>query len=207
MKSVLLFIVLALLLNRANGQFLGGFFNQKSTQTKYMLEQIAAFKVYAGYLNQGYNIVKDGTGLIGDLKNGEFSLHKGYFNSLAGVSPAVRKYPKVPAIYALQSEMADDQEAATRMLPALTPGQADQLRRTLSGIRASSALELDELLLILEDGNTEMTEDARLQAIDRIYSRVQQMYAYQKRLLKSTASLVQALQQKRIDNALYKKLN
>jgi hypothetical protein len=59
----------------SQGQFLGGFFSQKQTELKYYLQQIAALKLYAGFLEKGYSIAREGLTVIAEIKNGEFNLH------------------------------------------------------------------------------------------------------------------------------------
>lgn len=71
----------------AFGQTWGEFFSQKKTQKKYLLEQLVALKMYAGYLKKGYDIVGSGIGTVWDIKNGEFSLHSTFFSSLKSVNP------------------------------------------------------------------------------------------------------------------------
>jgi hypothetical protein len=45
---------------------------QKKTQIKYLLQQIAANKVYIEYIEKGYNIARKGLQTIHDIKKGDF---------------------------------------------------------------------------------------------------------------------------------------
>ena len=65
--------------------------SQKQTQIRYLLKQIAGLKIYIELLQKGYSVVNDGINLVSDLKNGEFNLHKSYFQSLSTVNPAIRR--------------------------------------------------------------------------------------------------------------------
>ena len=65
-------------------------FRQKKTQKKYLLQQIAALQVYADYASKGYGIARDGLGIIGNIRKGDFSMHSNYFSSLIKVNPQVR---------------------------------------------------------------------------------------------------------------------
>ncbi|MET3876477.1 hypothetical protein [Chitinophaga sp. OAE865] len=170
-------------------------FNQKSTQTKYLFQQIAALRVYTDYLKKGYAVVKDGTGLIKDIKNGEFDLHKSYFGSLKSVSSAIRKHPKASAIYKMLSEIEQRRGSIYSLCPSLPPAQATELKALLGSIASQSSIELDELLMVLEDGYVEMTDDQRIKRIDDIYTRVQKTWAWQRELHRRTAALVSYLQQ------------
>src|SRR5260221_14255636 len=73
---------------------------QKKTQIKYLEGQIAALQVYLSYAEQGYSIAKHGLTAINDIKNGDFSLHKGYFTSLKNVNPKIKSYWKIADIIA-----------------------------------------------------------------------------------------------------------
>lgn len=65
------------------------FFRQKKTQQKYLIQQLLALKVYAGYLQQGYTLVKDGLQTVNDLKNGVFHLQETFLSSHKSVNPKV----------------------------------------------------------------------------------------------------------------------
>ena len=70
MKKCFLCIVLLITTILCNAQGLSEWFNQKATQKKYLLQQIAALQVYIGYLQKGYSIAKTGLTTIGNIKNG-----------------------------------------------------------------------------------------------------------------------------------------
>src|SRR6266498_4565607 len=98
MKRFLLSLLLIVGVHTSYGQTWNEWFRQKKTQIQYLVKQIAALKVYTDYLEKGYNIAKDGTNLINDIKHGDFNLHNNYFTSLKSVSSSVRNYSKVSAI-------------------------------------------------------------------------------------------------------------
>ena len=77
-------------------------FKQKKTQKKYLLQQIAALEVYAGYLKKGYKIFDGGLSAIRDITHGEFNLHNAFISSLKQVSPEIRKDARIAEIIALQ---------------------------------------------------------------------------------------------------------
>ena len=57
-----------------------GMETSKKTQKKYLLQQIAALKVYISYAKKGYNIVSSGINTIRDIKKGELNLHNNFYN-------------------------------------------------------------------------------------------------------------------------------
>src|SRR5258706_10649819 len=100
MKKMVL--VMLLIFNYAYGQTYDEWFRQQKTQIKYLTEQIAALQVYAGYVEKGYKIAKDGLDAIHAIKQGDFSLHNKYFSSLKNVNHNVKAYAKIADIIALQ---------------------------------------------------------------------------------------------------------
>lgn len=160
-------------------------FNQKSTQKKYLLEQIAALKVYADYLNKGYNIVKDGAGLIGDIRKGDFNLHNDYFGSLKNVSASVKAQDKISFILSMQQAMLDIRQrtlSEARQSNLFNTEEITDLKKLLADLGAEAGKDLDELSLILTSGQLEMTDDERIRRVDLLYSRVQEKYSTQKKL-------------------------
>lgn len=206
MKMSLLVTLLLLMALTSSGQFLGGIFSQNKTELKYYLAQITALKAYKGVLKTGYNVVKDGSGLIRDIKNGEFSLHKNYFNSLSSVSARVSRYPKAEAIFKMESDITVIASRVGPYLSQMPEDKTTELRSMLRSCSEAAAIELDELLLILDTGETEMTEDARLQAIDRIYLQVQRLYGGQLQLLRHAYALSEYYRRQQQDIFRYKKI-
>ena len=174
------FLGLALLLfvgTSAFGQTWGEFFNQKKTQKKYLLEQLVALKMYAGYLKKGYDIVGSGIGTVRDIKNGEFSLHSTFFSSLKSVNPAIRKNAKVASIISLQVSIIK----AFKNI-----GDNDELKLSdnqyILGIKdkvTDDCLnDMEELLLLITSGKLEMGDDERLERLDSIYERMRDKAAF-----------------------------
>lgn len=91
MKLEQIFVVILFLSTTAplNAQTFNEWFRQKKTQKKYLVQQIAALKVYLKYLKQGYKIVDKGLNLVGEIKDRNFHSHKTYFESLRDVNSVV----------------------------------------------------------------------------------------------------------------------
>src|SRR5258705_8026730 len=99
---VLVFIGIGIL---TQAQTWAEWFSQKSTQKKYLIQQIAMLQVYIGYLQKGHNIAKNGLITIGNIKNGHFTLDKDFFASLRNVNPKVKQYVKVADIITLNEKI------------------------------------------------------------------------------------------------------
>jgi len=75
------------------------------SQTEVMIEQIIKLKTYLSWLKKGYDIANKGLTLIGDIKHGDFNLHKDYFNSLEQVNPQIKGDVKIAAMISMQVQM------------------------------------------------------------------------------------------------------
>src|SRR5882672_6465398 len=109
------------------GQTFEEWAQQKKTQKKYLLQQIAALQVYIGYAKKGYNVVNNGLTTIRNIKNGDFNLHQNFFESLKQVNPKIRKYGKVADIIAYQVRIIKE------------------TKKTLQGIREAGQFTKEEM--------------------------------------------------------------
>lgn len=113
MRIVFLWLVV-LMAGRADGQVLGGIFNQGATELKEYGQQIAALAVMIGKLEKGYQIIEGGEDSIGTSAAAEYGLHQTYFASLTAVNPAVAEMPDVEDILAMESAMVNGMGAAVK---------------------------------------------------------------------------------------------
>lgn len=177
----------------SSAQTFGEWFNQKKTQKKYLLEQIAALQVYKGYLEKGYGIVKDGTGIIRDIKNGDFNIHNGFFNGLELVNPEIKRYDKVEAIMDMNTDMMRQRQKALRIAQnggQFTAEEVNALRSLYTSLSEEAAKDLEELLLIIKDGQLKMSDDERIKRIEQLYIRMQHKSTLQRKLNKNVSDLI-----------------
>lgn len=164
-------------------QNLGEWFNQKQTQTKYLIKQIVALQVYIQYLEKGYRITRDGLNLIGDLKNGELNLHRNYFHSLKTINPNIMGYPKIAAILSMQMDLLDQYHSVLKEIK--TSGQFSEpeisyIKKIYDNLMNEAEKDLDELVLVTSNGQLQMTDDERIKQIDNVYKQVQDKYSFSK---------------------------
>lgn len=156
-------------------------FRQKKTQKQYLIQQIAALKVYAGYLKEGYDIAKKGLGMIGDIKGGNFGDHQDYFASLKAVSPAVRNSPKLSAIVRLQSETVKESERLRDMARESEWFSSNEVRYIISVHENMMRLTdqcMHEVRVVITDDASQMTDDERLSRVDLLYEKVKEQHAF-----------------------------
>lgn len=167
--GTLLLIVAAL--PRCQAQTWGEIFNQKKTQKKYLLQQIAAFQVYLEYAKKGYNLVGSGLQVVRDITGGEFNLHNAFISGLKQVSPAIRNDARVAEIIVLQVAILKSfgQIQSNRLLSV---DQLIYVAEVADGVISDCYHDLEELLLVITSGKLEMKDDERLSRLNGIYERM-----------------------------------
>jgi len=188
LKIIVLAVFVLSFAGQVNAQTFSEFFRQKKTQQKYLLEQLAALKLYAGYVKKGYDIVGSGLDLVRDFSDGEFSLHKTYFNSLKAVSPVVKSNGKVAEIIVFQLEISKVLNSMD--VDFLEPGTAAYLQQVKAGVLQECDTDLDELLLVITAEKLEMKDDERLRRLDRVYENMLDKYAFVQSFSNQLALLV-----------------
>jgi hypothetical protein len=202
-------LILLLCSVAASAQTWGEWFNQKSTQKKYLIQQIAALKVYTEFLRKGYTVVKDGTGLIRDIKNGDFNLHKDYFGGLKTVNPLVKQYDKVEDIVVMHALMLQERQATLAMAAGSKRFSSEEIRALLklyAVLSDEAGKDLDELLMVVEHGTLELSDDERIKRIEQLYTRMQEKLSFQRKLNKNIIAISNGRKRQSEDNEIMKAL-
>lgn len=177
MKNLVIAILLIVIFQDSHAQI----FAQKKTRRELLLEQIAALKVYTGYLHKGYEIAKNGINTINDIKHGDFDLHSAIFDSYNKVNPAILNYAKVPAIL-IYADGIDKvcNEAMINIVndQNFSPEENEYLKKVFNALRDKTVEVINELKLITSNELLEMTDDERIEWIDRIYDDIKDKYVF-----------------------------
>ena len=177
----------------ANAQTWSEWFQQKKTQKQYLLQQIVALKIYEGYLSEGYNIAKNGLGIIQEIKGCDFSLHSDHFNSLNRINPAIQRYANVTAIIAVQVNIA---KLATKAIPnfinsrQFTSKEIKYIQKVFESLLTDCATNMNELYSLITNDNIELKDDERIFAIDALYSDMHNMQIFTHSFCTSTTLLL-----------------
>ncbi|OOQ56681.1 hypothetical protein BC343_19560 [Mucilaginibacter pedocola] len=152
-------------------------FRQKSTQRKYLLQQISALMAYQQYAAKGYAIAKGGLGSIGDYAGREFQLHRNYYNSLRTVSAPVKDEPRVKAIIRRQQDILN-KTSGIKKQPGLSMEEHAYLDRVCAALLRDCDGQLHDLEVLLKDNDAEMSDEERLRQITRIHQAMQENYRF-----------------------------
>ena len=157
-------------------------FRQKKTQIRYYAQQIAALKIYDGFLQDGYGIVENGLNRIGHLKQGDFDQHNSYYNSLRKVNPAIASLPKGAAIYDQINIQIESARQFIRHSTLFSRNDRGYIFNVLEQLREKTEKsELQNDLLTYEN-NYQLTDAERLKWIQSGINELNRQYAFIKSL-------------------------
>lgn len=167
------------------------FFGQTGKQRKRMAEQIALMQIYIEVLKKGYQLVEDGLQVIHAIKQGDFTLHSGYFSSLKSVNPAIKGYSKVRDITALYEQLAQLYQEGTKIISGslFSHEERDAVERVFTEVLKEANQDLIQLKTLTTSEYFELTDDERLHRIEIIWIGMQDRYAFAKDFTHSLALL------------------
>lgn len=136
------------------------------------VEKLAQFKQILSDMKKGYEILSGGYNTVKNISEGNFNLHRVFLDGLMEVSPTVRGYRRVADIADYQLTLVREYRNAYNRFKRdgnFNPEELAYLGRVYDKLFRESLRNLDELLTVVTAGKARMSDDERLQAIDRIY--------------------------------------
>lgn len=177
----------------SRAQNLNEWLRQKRTQKKYLQTQIAELKIYLELTKKGYKIAKEGLATIHSIKNGEFKLHKNFFDTLLIVHPLVAGSPRAKDITDLHGKINEICNKGPTLL-----GQSGQLTSAeLSYIRKVYGKAYDDcqgiltaLLTLIRHGNLKMNDAERLIRLEVLYGQMLSNFRFASSFQTQSAMLI-----------------
>jgi hypothetical protein len=179
MRHIMIMIFLVFIGIVCEAQTAEEWFKQKETQKKYLLQQIAAFRVYLGYVQKGYSIAQKGLTAISSIKKGDFNLHTDFFAYLENVNPKISGYAKVADIIALQVRIAQIYKETHKQIRAsgfYNAEEVDYISTVFTNLLNSCSTVTVELTKVITPDELGMKDDERLRRIDAFYNTMQENY-------------------------------
>ena len=210
MKKISLIISLLLYIQIVQAQTWAEWLRQNSTQKKYLLQQIAALQVYAGYLEKGYAITRNGLSTIQQLRQGEVNLHKTYFTSLLGVNPIIKKYTAVTGIITLQKDILKECRQALQQFRnshQFTETEMAYLKEVCYKLIAACANDLHTLSMLLAKGYFQLKDNERLAAIEGLHASMEDNLIFIRYFFGNNKELAIQRGKEVIDIIISKKIN
>jgi hypothetical protein len=182
MKKIIL-VTIILFSHPCYAQTWNEWFNQKKTRIQYLLDQIAANKVYIEYAEKGYKIARDGLAAIGDIQKGEFNLHLDFFNSLKEINPKIKNYTRVADIIQRQLQIKKIYTNSYKSMKAsgqFTANEIGYFYSVFSKLLDETTTNMDQLLALITANAYTMKDDERMKRIDDLYTDMESKYGFAK---------------------------
>lgn len=209
MRRTVLLAIISLASNAAFAQGIGSFFSQQQSKVKIMLQQIADYEVALHELKNGYNTTQNGLNTVHALKNGTYNLHTNYFNSLSTVAPSIKSNPQIKGIADLEQQLESTFDAAIswqKDKALLSKDELQYMQLVYSHLLEDCAKLIDELSLVVTDGKTQMSDEARIREIDKLYADMQLKYRFARSFTDNAYVLAGDRQSGKDTTAVLKKL-
>jgi hypothetical protein len=166
------------------------------------VEKLAQFKRILSDMYKGYNILVTGYNSVRNIAQGNFSLHEAFLDGLWLVSPEVRKYYRVADMISNQVSIVSEYQSAYRRFRSggdFSSSELDYLGRVYGRLLDESKANLDQLAMVMTDSKLQMSDDERLQAIDRIADDTQDKLVFLRSFNRQTSVLNIRRQQEKQD--------
>ena len=166
--------------------------SEEAQQLLLNVEKLAQFKKILQNMYDGYKIIHKGYTTVKDLSEGNFSLHKTFLDGLMAVSPAVKKYKRIADIINYQIRIVKEYKGAFSQFKqdrSFAPEEIEYLGKVYANLFDESVKNLDELAVVITAGKLRMSDDERLQAIDRVYASIENQFTFLKEFNNNTALL------------------
>ena len=174
------------------------------------VEKLAQLKKILSNMKKGYDIVSNGYNAIKDISKGNFNLHEAFLDGLMQVSPTVRKYKKIGEIISFQTQLVKEYKSAFRRFDASNLFNANEIKymgNVYTNLFNKSLQNLDELTMVITAGKLRMSDDERLNAIDRIYIDMGDKLVFLRKFNKENNVLAIQRGREIVDTRVSKKLN
>ena len=184
--------------------------SQEAKQLLLNVEKLAQLKLMLSHMKTGYQILEKGYTSIKNISQGNFNLHRDFLDGLLQVSPAVKQYSKVADIIRVQLKLVKESKAALaefRGTKQFTITEIEYLGNVYANLLKECLKTLDELAMVVTAGKLRMSDDERLQAIDRIHNEVIEQYTFLNEFNNGTAILSLQREKEKMDIDLMRKVH
>lgn len=154
---------------------------QKKTQRKYLVQQIAALQVYLGYAGEGYAIAAKGLTTIHKIKRGDFDLHDEFFSSFRQTKPAIASSAKLAAIISRQLQIISESTKTIKAIDetdAFAPEEKAQGKKAFQNLLTSYIEVIVELVGLTTSRELSLKDDERLKRIHALHQDMESKAAF-----------------------------
>ncbi|MDB5122373.1 MAG: hypothetical protein JWP94_502 [Mucilaginibacter sp.] len=152
----------------AQAQTFAEWFAQKSTQKKYLLQQIAALQVFSGYLKQGYQVATKGMSSISGSLKAENGLHTTYYARMKTTGPEIKNNAMVQDIMTWQQDILSRLQGINNII-GLTTDERNYLANVKAAVLKDCDQQLYTLQNVITDGKMQMSDPERLALLTKVH--------------------------------------
>jgi len=134
-------------------------------------EKLTSLKSTLQDMYQGYETLQQGYSRIRNIARDNFNLHQAFLDALWVLSPAVRDDPRLEAILNTEYRIVAEYKAGMARIGSSTVFSVQELSYltgVFSAILQKSTEAIEELTMVTTENELRMSDDQRLQALDRI---------------------------------------
>lgn len=121
---------------------------------------------------RGYKILDKGYTTVKKITQGNYTLHELFIDGLMLVNPSIKNYKRIPFIIDYQKLLLKEYQRAYnrfRQDPNFKLDELEYLANVYKFLFDASLRNIDELMMIITATKLSMSDDERMQAIDRIF--------------------------------------
>jgi hypothetical protein len=169
MKTILL--TLLLMMGLVTGQ--STFAQQQEVQQLILnWQKLKQLEEILDNMYRGYKILDKGYRTIKDIAQGNYSVHQAFLDGLMAVNPTIRNYKRIPMIINYQKLLLQEYKRAYNRFkqdPNFKLEELEYLASVYKFLFEASVRNLEDLAMIITATKLRMSDDERMQAIDRIF--------------------------------------
>jgi hypothetical protein len=166
---------------------------QEAIQLALNIEKLNQLRQILQNMYKAYTIISGGYNKVKDITSGNYKIHEAFMDGLMAVNPKIKNYRRVAGIIQAQGQLLKEYKAAYNRFSGsgmMRPEELEYLMDVYGNLVEQSLQHLDELTMILTSGNFKMTDDERLEGIDRINDQMQDKLSFLRSFNNKTSVLV-----------------
>jgi hypothetical protein len=175
---------------------------QEIAQLLLNVEKLSQLKQILQQMYDGYKIISEGYDRVKDIASGNFQLHEVFLDGLYLVNPEIKKYRRVSDIIRYQLYLVSEYKNAYKSFVSSKVFNENQLKYLSSvykNLFDKSMHNLDELLMVVTSRQLRMSDDERIQAIDRIFQDMKNKLVFLRDFNRQNAVLAAQLLKDRLE--------
>ena len=146
--------------------------SQEAQQLLLNWEKLRQLEEILDNMYRGYKILDKGYTTIKNIAQGNYTIHQLFIDGLMAVNPSIRNYKRIPFIIEYQKLLLKEYQRAYnrfRQDPNFKLEELEYLANVYKFLFDASLRNIDELMMIITATKLSMSDDERMQAIDRIF--------------------------------------